>query len=206
MISEKIKTARQFFNQKKYSEAFEIFSKIENCYYESGLCSLLLKDKKQAYNFWNKNKKNCLACDFGIKILSLIDLKITKKPTFFQTRAFLEVYLNLFLENDFVDWAQNLVSSSEILYQSNPESYKFIARALFSNGYFDLAIYFCKKTLKLHYFDPEAFLIYSQCEFLLGNLGEALDLINKVNRMVDDYFPAKIFRLVILEEIKKKNS
>ena len=64
---------------------------------------------------------------------------------------------------------------------------------------------FCKKTLKLFYSDPEAFLILSQCYYLLGDLGEALDCVNRVNNMIDDYFPAKVFENILREEIKKKN-
>ena len=203
MIDEQIKEAKKYFYQKEYKKAFDIFSKINSCFYESGLCALLLKDEKTAYDFWNNNKKICPACCFGLSILDFINLKKGKIPSFFQTRAQLEIFLNLFLENDFIDWAQNLISFCDVFYCANPESYKFIARALFSNGYIDLAIYFCKKTLKLHYLDPEAFLIQSQCEFLRGELGEALDLINQVNRMVDDYYPAKLFREIILKKINK---
>ena len=93
-----------------------------------------------------------------------------------------------------------------MFYRSNPESYKFIARALFANGYFDMAIFFANKTLRLFYCDPEAFLILAQCEFLLGNLAQALDTVNRVNSMVSDYFPAKVFRMVILDEMNKKNN
>ena len=112
---------------------------------------------------------------------------------------------NLLLENELIEWAQNLIASSDLLHQSNPESYKFIARALFANGYFELAIVFCKRSLKLFYCDPEAFLILSQCHYLLGDLGEALDCINRVNDIIDDYFPAIIFDKILRDEIKKKN-
>lgn len=204
MIKEKIQKAKKYFYQKEYKKAFDIFSNINDCYYESGLCALLLKDEKTALNYWEKNAKKCPGCAFGLCVLGFINLKPSKTPTFFQTRAQLEIFINLFLENELIDWAQNLIGYCDLLYRSNPESYKFIARALFSNGYFDTAIFFAKKTLKLHYFDPEAFLILAQCEFLLGNLGEALDVINKVNSMVSDYFPAKIFKMVIIEEMNKK--
>lgn len=206
MISEKIKKAKKYFYQREYKKAFDIFSSFKDCYYESGLCALLLKDEKAAFEYWNKNHKKCPGCAFGLRVLEFINLKPSKIPTFFQTRAQLEIFLNLFLENELIDWAQNLIGYCDVLYRSNPESYKFIARALFSNGYFDMAIFFAKKTLKLHYCDPEAFLILGQCEFLLGNLGEALDVINKVDAMVDNYFPAKIFKMVIMEEINKKNN
>lgn len=197
-----INLAKDYFYNKKYEEALKIFCKIED-FYGAGLCSLLLKDEILALNYWKK--ANCPASKWGIAILDLIHLKIPKKrPSFFQTRAQLEIYINLFLENDLIEWAQNIIAMCDYLYQSNPESYKFIARALYSNGYFDLAITFCKKTLKLFYCDPEAFLILSQCYYLIGNLGEALDCINRVNDIVDDYFPAIVFKQIIKEGIRKK--
>ncbi|MBE7707114.1 MAG: tetratricopeptide repeat protein [Cyanobacteria bacterium SIG27] len=201
-----INKAKEYFNNKQYDKALEIFVSKEENYY-AGLCCLLLKDENKAKEFWKKNYKSSRASLWGLIILDLIHLKNPRiKPSFFQTRAYLEIYLNLFIENNYIEWAQNLVSCCDILYQSNPESYKFIARALFANGYFELAITFCKKTLKLFYCDPEALLILSQCYFLLGNLGEALDCVVRINDMVNDYFPSIIFEKILREEIKKKHS
>lgn len=199
------KEAKSYFYQKKYHKAFELFYS-QNDYYGAGLCCLMLKKCESARIFWRRNK-SCPACNWGLCILDLINLKIPQKqPSFFQTRAFLEVYINLFVENDLIEWAQNVVANCDFLYQSNPETYKFIARALFSNGYFDLAIKFCKKTLMVFYADPEAFLILSQCYFLLGNLGEALDCVNRINAMIQGYYPTILFEKIIKEEIEKKRN
>ncbi|MBQ4647091.1 MAG: hypothetical protein IJB79_07055 [Candidatus Gastranaerophilales bacterium] len=201
-----IKTAKDYFYNKNYQEALIIFDNLKD-YYSSGLCALLLKDEKKAKEYWLKAKGYSPAANWGLAALSLINLKIPKKmPSFFQTRANLEIYINLFIENGLIEWAQNLVSMCDTLHQANPESYKFIARALYSNGYFDLAITFCRKTLRLFYCDPEAFLILSQCYFLIGDLGEALDCINRVNAMVDDYYPAILFKQILKEEIQKKHN
>lgn len=203
-MTQQIKFAKEYFYQKKYQDALELFVKNQD-YYSAGLCCLLLKDEKQAFEFWKKSYKYSPASSWGLTVLNLINLRIPKiEPSFFQTRAQLEIYINLFIENGLIEWAQNMVSMCDILYQANPESYKFIARALYSNGYFDLAITFCKKTLKLFYCDPEAFLILSQCYYLIGDLGEALDCVNRVNAMVEDYFPALLFKQVLKEEIKRK--
>ena len=203
-MTPQIKTAKKYFYDKKYQEALKIFDKSQEYYY-SGLCALLLKDEKKANYYWQKSKTYSPASQWGLVILDLIHLKTpSKKPSFFQTRAQLEIYINLFIKNDLIEWAQNIISMNDFFFESNPESYKFIARALYSNGYFDLAITFCKKTLKLFYSDPEAFLILSQCYYLIGNLGEALDCINRVNAIVDDYFPAIIFKQILKEEIEKK--
>lgn len=192
--------AKQHFYNKEYEKALEIFDK-KNKFYEAGLCSLLLKDENSAREFWQKKVKSCPGSAWGLCVLGFINLKVERNATFFQTRAFLEVYLNLFLENDLIEWAQNLVSSCDVLYRSNPEAYKFIARALYANGYFELAITFCKKSLRLFYADPEALLILSQCQYLLKNRADALDSVNRVLNMVPDYYPAKIFRGILIEEM-----
>lgn len=201
-----IKKAKEYFNNKQYDKALEIFIS-ENENYDAGLCCLMMGQTDKARIYWKKNYKSSRASSWGLIILDLIQLKNPKiKLNFFQTRAYLEVYLNLFIENNLIEWAQNLVSCCDILYKANPESYKFIARALFANGYFQLAITFCKKTIKLFYCDPEALLILSQCHFLLGDLGEALDCVVRINNMVDDYFPSIVFEKILREEIKKKHS
>ncbi len=197
--------AKEHFYNKEYKKALKLFIDSDNKY-AAGLCNLLLKNEKEAKKFWLQNKKHCPASQFGLIVLDLIKLKTKEQPSFFQTRAQLEIYLNLFLENNLIEWAENLISCCDFLYKANPESYKFIARALYSNGYFDMAITFCKRSLRLFYCDPEAFLILSQCYFLKGDNSEALELINKVLNMVDDYYPAILFKEIIKNKIKENNN
>lgn len=205
MTTENIAKAKEYFYKKDYSRALELFI-IEKQNYEAGLCFLLLKDEAQAKKYWSKDKKQSPGCQFGLCVLRFINLDTSKLPSFFQTRAFLEVYLNLFLENDLVEWSENILSCSEYFIKSNPESFKFIARALFANGHLSLAVVFCKKSLQIFYADPEAFLILAQCQFLLNDLGEALDNINRINSLIDNYYPAILFKKIIQEEIVKKNN
>jgi len=195
-------SAKDYFYNKDYKTALKLFLKDEN-YYGAGLCSLLLCNTKRAKIFWSINR-NCPASKWGLCVLNFIQLKREKIPTFFQTRAQLEVYLNLLIENNLIEWAQNLISCSDILFKANPESYKFIARALYANGYFKLAISFCKKSLKFFYSDPEAFLIMGQCQFLLNDIAEALDSTNRTLAIAPKYYPAKLFRSILIDEIEKK--
>jgi len=194
--------AKDCFYEKNYKAGLSLFI-AENDFYSAGLCALLAKNTKEARNFWKKSE-NSPASQWGLCVLDIIENKPKKIPSFFQTRAFLEVYLNLFLQNNLIDWAQSLVNACEFLFQANPETYKFIGRALFANGYIDMAIQFCKKSLKIVYTDPESFLILSQCYFIKEDLGEALDLINRVSILVPDYYPAIMFKSIIKEEIETK--
>lgn len=204
MMSTQTDNPYDLFYKKSYKKALDIFSKQKE-YYPAGMCSLLLGHPLAAERFWKRSKSYCPASNFGLCVLRMIKLQTDRQPSFFQTRAQLEIYINLFIENNLIEWAENLISCADFLYRSNPESYKFIARALYANGYFELAINFCKKSLNIFYSDPEALLIMSQCYYLLKNNGEALDIILRVLDIVPDYFPAIIFEKVIREEIKNKN-
>ncbi len=200
-MTKEIEVAKSLFYQKDYKQALEIFKKYNEFYY-SGLCYLLLEDIDNAALYWKKNKNNCPACEFGLIVIDFITFRANKIPSFFQTRAFLEIFISLFLENNLVQWCENLISCSEILFKGNPESYKFIARALYSNGYFDLAIKFCKKSLDLFYADPEALLIVAQCYYLLNKKDIAKLFIDKLKHIVKDYYPAILFDQILSKELQ----
>lgn len=204
MINTNIEKAKDFFYKKDYLNAYKIFSQLSDCMYETGLCALMINNLEEARKCWLKSKSYSPASEFGLYILDCIDLKARQLPSFFQTRAFLEIYLNLFLENNLVKWSENVVGYCEYFAKSNPEAFKFIARALYSNGYFSLAVRFLNKSITICPYDPEALLILSQCEFLLGNRGEALDIINKSLVYAPDFFPSKLMKNIILDDINNK--
>ena len=188
--------AKELFYQGDYKEALKFFS-ANDSNYEAGLCSLLLGDEKQAKNFWTIEKTPDIATKWGLIVLNIIHLKIKERPSFFQVRAFLEVYLNLFIENKLLKWAENLISACDILAKSNPEAYKFIARALFANGYLELSHKFLDESKKLFYNDPEAHFIDSQAYFLEKKYDKALKSINETLEIAREYYPAVEFKKII---------
>ncbi len=192
--------AKELFYQGDYTKALELFS-AENSNYEAGLCALLLNDEENAKIFWTKDKDPDIATKWGLIILNIIHLKIKERPTFFQVRAFLEVYLNLFIQNKQLSWAENLISACDIFARSNPESYKFIARALFANGYLELSHKFLNESKKLFYCDPESHFIDSQAYFLEGKFEKALESINETLKSASEYYPAIEFKKIIEQKI-----
>ena len=200
-MSNSISDGKTLFYNKEYDKALEIF-KANNEHYFTGLCYLLLKDTKNAAHYWSLNRKNCPACQFGLNVINFINIKSDNIPSFFQTRAFLEVYINLFIENNLISYCENLISCCETLFKANPESYKFIARALFANGYFDLAITFCKKSLDIFYADPEALLIASQCYYLINKKEIAKLYLDKLKNIEATYYPAILFDEILSKEVK----
>ena len=193
--------AKDLFYKGDYLGAFEIFKK-ENLNYEAGLCALLYGDESIAKCFWTKDKSPDIATKWGLIVLDIIHLKINERPTFFQLRAFLEVYLNLFIVSSHLNWAENLISACDIFARYNPESYKFIARALFANGYLQLAHKFLDESKKIFYLDPEAHFIDSQAYFIEGKYYKALESINETLKSASEYYPAVEFKKIIMQKIK----
>ena len=188
--------AKDLFYKGDYAGAFDIVNN-ENLNYEAGLCALLCGDEYVAKDFWTRDENPDVATKWGLIVLNIIHLKIKEHPTFFQLRAFLEVYISLFIESKNLPWAENLISACDIFARYNPESYKFIARALFANGYLQLAHKFLDESKKLFYFDPEAHFIDSQAYFLEEKYSEALKSINETLKSAKDYYPALEFKKII---------
>jgi len=183
------KTAKPLFYEKRYNEAFEIFKNSEMPY-EAGLCKLLTGDVELARIIWQSSETSCIATDWGLIVLDLIKLKSTKTPCYFQIRGFLEVYLNLFMENGFIEYAENLISAYEIFSRVNFESCKFIARALFAHEYYELALEFIEKSREICYPDPEGLLIEAQCFYTLGNNEKSLKSLEELLNILPEYVPA----------------
>ena len=181
--------AKTLFYEKRYNEAFEIFKNSEMLY-EAGLCKLLIGDIERAKNIWGSSESRCIATNWGLIVIDLINLKSTKTPCYFQIRGFLEVYLNLFIENSLIEYAENLISAYEIFSRVNFESCKFIARALFAHEYWDLALEFVEKSREVCYPDPEALLIEAQCFHALKKYEKSLKSLEELLRILPDYNPA----------------
>jgi len=201
-LENSILEAKEYFYNKEYKQALELFLKKDK-FYEAGLCFLLCKDIKNARFCFEKEKKNLFAASWGLKILDYIKMEIKKYPSYLQVRAFYEIYLNLFIENDLIDYAQNLINIYPSLMRSNPEICKFIARALSATNYDELALNFTQRATQNSFFDPEAFFIASEIYVKKQEYSNALDEIKKILDIMPKYYPALKLKEQILEKINQ---
>lgn len=182
--------AKFCFENKHYEKAKEIFLD-NNMLYEAGFSALLSGNIKSAKLIWNEIKDPCSAAGWGLIILDIIEGKqYTKKPKYFQTRAFLEVYLNLFLENGLYNWADNIINAYKFFTEANGEAPKFIARVLSSKGYFKLVHEFAQIAKRVCYYDPEIHYIEAETYLLEGEYKMAYDAVCETLKIAPKYFPA----------------
>ncbi len=189
--SSEIDFARFCFENKHYNKAKELFLN-NNMLYEAGFSSLLDGNINGAKLIWNEDKDSGLATGWGLIITDIIENKShTKAPKYFQTRAFLEVYLNLFLENEYFDWADSVINAYKFFTKSNSETPKFIARVLSAFGYTELTHEFCALAKRLCYYDPEAHFIDAETYLTEEKFQAAYDAVIEGVKIAPNYYPNK---------------
>ena len=182
--------AKFCFENKHYDKAKEIFLN-NDMLYEAGFSALLAGNLNSARLIWKEVKDPCLATGWGLIILDVIENKpFTKSPGYFQTRAFYEVYLNLFIENKLYDWADNMIDAYKFFTRSNSEVPKFIARILAFWGYSSLVREFAEISKKICYFDPEMHFIEAEMYLAEEKYNQAYDAVKETLKVSPGYFPA----------------
>lgn len=111
-------------------------------------------------------------------------------PTYFEIRNFYEIDLDFLVKNEKIDYIENLLGSLEHLFKINQEVYKYTARVMYENKFYNAAIDNMLKSKDLFYKDPELHFMlakyyYDICDYTLSDfyLSECLNI-------VPSYYPA----------------
>ena len=197
-MDNKIKSAAQLFYNKEFISAKEIFLQ-SSLFYEAGLCLLLVQNLKDARKYFKLKENVCPASNFGLLILDIIENKPKKPPKYFQVRAFLEIYINLLIENGLFSWAQKVIDEYRFFTNSNLETPKFIARVLNANNQNKAVHYFADIAKQICYYDAEIHYIDATLYFEEGNIQKAKEIVNESLNFASEYYPI----LKLKEEIEK---
>ena len=123
-------------------------------------------------------------------MISLIELCANGYPTYFELRNFLEIDLNILLHYYKGDYVENILRYSDSLYTINPETYKFIGRVLYNNGYEDQAMFFLDKAKNYFYTDPELHYLIAFVHYNRQDYKNAEKALNNCLNILPKYFPA----------------
>lgn len=194
------RSAVEFFKNKDYSNAYSLYERL-GLMYECGYCKLMSANLFEAEKIWQKCNIDSPAVKWGLALIKLIDMDIPTGLTFFQVRNFLERDLSLLLENNHFQYAQNVISAADILYEYNPETYKFIGRALMNEGYMEQAIIYLNKAKNACYSDPEIHYLLAQYYALMQDKNTAISILKNSSRLHPEYFPVSALLKELTESI-----
>lgn len=187
-MNEKLNLAKELFYNHDYKRAIDIFLELKETY-EAGLCFFLLKDLNSARKFFEIKKNDCPASNFGLLVINIIEGKEIFPAKFFQIRSFLEIYINLMIENSLFDWAQKVIDHWGYFTSINCETPKFIARVLNANNYNRTVHFFAQNARKVCAFDAEIFYIEALVYLEEKNIKEAKKCLKECLKFAPEYFP-----------------
>lgn len=169
----------------------EEFFELNHFRLESGYCKLLSGKLEDALAIFKSLSDEDLRANWAVKLIGFINGRIVDLPSYFQIRNFLEIDLNLLIEAKKPEYIDNILGAADYLYEINPESYKFIARAMIYNNFHDVAFHYLKKAKEKFYYDPELHLMLANCYLKNNEKFLAKQSINNCLRILPNYFPAR---------------
>ena len=120
----------------------------------------------------------------------MIEHNASRCPTYFELRNFLEIDLNILIQNGKGQYVQNILGYSEFMSQINPEVYKFIGRVFYNNGLKEEGMYVFEKAKDTFYQDPELHYLIAFAYFEKGDIKNALHYTKTCQEVLPEYCPA----------------
>lgn len=127
---------------------------------------------------------------WGLFLTQLLQGGCDKNPTYFQVRNFLEIDLQFLIDNKKGEYVEKILGYADFFFTVNPESYKFLARVMSANKFYDPARFFIERARQRLYNDPELHFIIAQTEMALGNKDAASKALSDCLEILPGYHPA----------------
>lgn len=181
--------ALAYMENTDYENASKVFHSI-NEFYQEGFCELLQGNIDKARDIWTNLKENSIV-QWGLALLGFITLEAHLIPSFLQVRNYLECDIAYFIKAGKIKYAENLLAYSDFLATVHPEAFKFIGKALFHNGYPNLAMNYFDKSKELIPNDSEIYYLIAQYMYSREAYYEAKQTLKKCLKLNKSYLPAK---------------
>lgn len=184
-LSGRIKGCRAFFEQNKY-------------YTEAGYCYIILDKLEKAQQMFEYAVKYDIRAHWGLFLLQLLSGKISRQPTYFEVRNFLEIDLNILILYCKGEYVERIIRYADFMAFYNPECYKFIGRAFWANDLIPAAMFFLRRAKDKLYNDPElhyllAYIYYSK----ENDMAKSIKALETCLNILPKYAPAsKLLKLI----------
>lgn len=176
----------------------KIFFKDNGNILEYGYCLLLEGNLSEAERILRT--QDSTRADWAVKLIPFMRGHVLTLPTYFQIRNFLEIDINLLIMAKQTDSISYILGGADILYSVNCETYKYIARVMMNNGFFEIAENYLSSARSNTYNDPELHFMYCQYYIHCQEFDKALQSIENCLKILPEYYPA----IKIKEALLKK--
>ena len=169
--------------------------------YPGSLChaylSILNDNLDEAYTIFSKNDSPRGL--WGCSLTTVLKGYMTKCPTYFGIRNFLEIDLEFLLKNNKIDYVEQCLGALDVFSAINQEVYKFTARVMLKNHLYSSALKYMDKSKQIFYNDAELHFIYAKYYMDTRNYPSAYFYINECLKLLPSYYPAIVMKQKIDE-------
>lgn len=127
---------------------------------------------------------------WGKSLTDILSGFIEHYPTYFEIRNFFEIDLDFLLKNEKLDYIENILGALQILSDINQEVYKYTARVMYENKFYNAALKYMEKSKEIFYNDPELHFMFAKYYINTQNYELANSHIDECLHIVPTYFPA----------------
>ena len=131
---------------------------------------------------------------WGITLCEILSGQINNNPTYFGIRNFLEIDLDFLLKNEKIDYVEYILGASDFLSTINQEVYKYIARVMLENNFYNASLKYLEKSKSQFYRDAELHYLFAKYYFMHRDYESADYYINECASILPDYYPAHLFK------------
>ena len=128
--------------------------------------------------------------NWGSILVDIIKGFIKKQPSYFEIRNFLEIDLDFLIKNEKLNYVENILGATDILINTNQETYKYIARVMFENNLYQVSKKYLDKSKKIFYNDPELHYMITKYFLKMNDLISANYYIDECLKILPNYYPA----------------
>ena len=141
---------------------------------------------------------------WGVAFAGILNGYIKRYPTYFEIRNFFEIDLDFLIKNNKMLYIENALKSVDVLAEFNQEIYKYVARVMFENKYYQTSKDYLEKAADTFYRDPELHFLFAKYYKQFSQYEKALFYLQECLNYIPDYYPAIQLRQE-LESLLKKN-
>ncbi len=171
-------------------EECQSFFEKNNYLLELAYCKIFTGKLEAAENLFALTLNENTRSKWGYKLSGILLNKPVQYPTYFELRNFLEIDLNLLINYQKGEYADEVLSYADSFFSVNPEVYKYIGRVFLKNGVYSYAKFFLERAKNYFYQDPELHVHLAEFAILEGRYESALKAVNACLEILPEYFPA----------------
>ena len=182
-------TAKANFLALNFQGCKEFFTE-NNHILELGYYEILSENLNEAKKLFKKISDEDIRANWALFLISMIEECVNSNPSYFELRNFLEIDLNILIQNAKGSYVHNILKYIDYMYTVNPEVYKFCARVFYNNDLREEGFYLLLRAKDSFYTDPELHYLLACAYMDKGDKMQALHYVKTCQEVLPQYYPA----------------